>query len=140
MLVSDASEHNYLKSIKRAVIGYIVSRWQDTERARYHGDVIGTDTFYDTDGNLVGELKVTHVSHNPERSLETPLIDPIDFVAGALADIVWAGAKAFLGSFRGAMVRVEQRLLAALSVKWPRSESSPKKSCRWYGAAALRGR
>jgi hypothetical protein len=41
--------------------------------------------------------------------LETPLLDPIDFIGGALADIVRNGAKALL---RGAMAGVEERLLA----------------------------
>jgi hypothetical protein len=112
MPVSDASERNYIKSIKRAIIGYLVSRWQDAARAQFHGDVIGTDAFYDLDGNLVGEVKITYVTRNPEPSLETPLLDPIDFVAGPIADIVRAGAKAFLGSFRAAMLKVEERLLA----------------------------
>jgi hypothetical protein len=105
MLVSDPSERNYLKSIKHVVIGYAVRRRENAARYNY-GDVIGTDAFYDTDGNRVGEVKVTRKQEPP---LETPLLDPIDFIGGALADIVRNGAKALL---RGAMAGLEERLLA----------------------------
>ncbi len=105
MLAVDPSGRNYLKSIKRVVIGYAVRHRENA--ARYHyGDVIGTDAFYDTDGNMVGELKAIGKEEPP---LETPLLDPIDFIGGALADIVRNGAKALL---RGAMAGVEERLLA----------------------------
>jgi len=110
MLVSDPLEHNYLKSVKSVVIGYAVRHRESSSRYNY-GDVIGTDAFYDTDGNLVGEVKVTRKQEPP---LETPLLDPIDFVGGALADIVRNGAKALL---RGAMAGIEEKLLARRS--WP---------------------
>src|SRR5712672_1730666 len=105
MLVIDPSAHNYLKSVKRVVVGYAVRLRENSARYNY-GDVIGADAFYDTEGNSVGEVKVTRKQEPP---LESPLLDPIDFVGGALADIVRNGAKALL---RGAMAGVEERLLA----------------------------
>jgi hypothetical protein len=105
MLVSDPSKSNIVLSVKRVVIGYAVRIREKGARYNY-GDVIGTDAFYDTDGKLIGEVKVTRKQEPP---LETPLLDPIDFIGGALADIVRNGAKALL---RGAMARVGERLLA----------------------------
>jgi len=108
MLVSDTSAQNgrpFWKSLRRVVMGYAVRLRENGARYNY-GDVIGSDAFYDTDGNIVGEVKVTRKQEPP---LESPLLDPIDFVGGALADIVRNGAKALL---RGAMAGVEERLLA----------------------------
>jgi hypothetical protein len=49
------------------------------------------------------------IKRSDEPGLETPLIDPIDILAGYLADLVLAGAKAFLRSMaRG----IEEKLLA----------------------------
>src|SRR3954467_15050598 len=87
MLASDPTERNYLKSIKRVVIGYAVRRREKSTRFNY-GDIIGTDAFYDTDGKRIGELRITRKQEPP---LETPLLDPIDFLGGALADIVRIG-------------------------------------------------
>jgi hypothetical protein len=104
MLVRDDSQ-----SIRREVIGYIIRRRENAARYNY-GDIIGSDAFYDPDGNLLGRLVVTR---KQEPGLETPLLDPIDFAGGALAGIVRAGVKSLISaSFRGAMARVEQRLLA----------------------------
>jgi hypothetical protein len=116
MLAIDGSQPNYLKSIRRKVIGYVVRRRENAASYNY-ADVIGTDAFFSTEGKLLGEL---HVTRKQEPGLQTPLLDPIDFAGGALADIVTAGAKAIIGagakaisgSFREAMVVVEQRLLA----------------------------
>ena len=112
MLASDASQGNYLRSIRREVVGYVVRRREKAARFNY-GDVIGSDAFYDIDGKLLGHLIVTR---KQEPGLETPLLDPIDFAGGALADLVTAGvkagARALAGSFRGAMIRVEEKLLA----------------------------
>jgi len=108
MLVSDTSAQNgrpFWKSLRRVVMGYAVRLRENGARYNY-GDVIGSDAFYDTDGNIVGEVKVTRKQEPP---LETPLLDPIDFIGGALADIVRNGAKALL---RGAMAGIEERLLA----------------------------
>jgi hypothetical protein len=41
MVVSDASEQNYLKSIKHVVIGYLVRKQKNPETVKY-GDVTGT--------------------------------------------------------------------------------------------------
>jgi|GEM_PF-3802561 hypothetical protein len=105
MLMADPSGPSYLRSVKRVVIGYAVRLRENGARYNY-GDVIGSDAFYDTDGKRVGEVKVTRKQEPP---LETPLLDPIDFIGGALADIVRNGAKALL---RGAMAGIEERLLA----------------------------
>lgn len=105
MLVRDASEQNVWKSLRRVVVGYAVRHRENSARYNY-GDVIGTDAFYDTDGNRLGEVKVTRKQEPP---LETPLLDPIDFIGGALADVVRNGAKALL---RGAAAGLEERLLA----------------------------
>ena len=105
MLVSDPSERNYIKSIKHVVIGYAIRR-RESKANYYYGDVIGTDAFYDTDGNRVGEVKVT-LKQDP--ACTTPLLDPLDFIGGALADIIRNGPKALL---RGAMAGAEERLLA----------------------------
>jgi hypothetical protein len=112
MLVLDPSQATgvlSLRSVRREVIGYIIRRRDNAARHNY-GDIIGTDGFYDTDGNLAGELTVTR---RQEPGLETPLLDPIDLAGGALADIVKVGVKKLISaSFRAATAKVEQRLLA----------------------------
>jgi hypothetical protein len=103
MLVADALERNPLKMAKREVIGYIV---------RYiapgvnHGHVREIDAFYDTDGEMVGEPTRIYQS---EPGLEAPLIDPIDFVGGILADLVRAAGRALL---RAMIETIEEKLLA----------------------------
>jgi len=79
----------FLKSMKRVIIGYAIRRRGNQDRFNY-GDVISTEGFSDPDGNLIGQLTVTR---KEEPGLETPLLDPIDFVGGALADIVRRGAR-----------------------------------------------
>ena len=111
MLLMDGSETNYLKSIQPEVVAYIVRRREKSARFNY-GDVIGSDAVYSIAGTLLGQVKVTR---KQEPGLETPLLDPIDFAGGALADIVTAGvkagARALVGSFRAAIVSVEEKLL-----------------------------
>lgn len=108
ILVSDPAEKSHLKSIRREVIGYVVRHRENPSRVSY-GAIIGTDGFFDIDGKLMGQLKVTR---KQERPLATPFLDPIDLAGGALEKIVRNGAKAIFGSFRQAMVRVEQQLVA----------------------------
>jgi hypothetical protein len=100
MLVSDPSEHNYIKSIKHVVIGYAVRRRENMANYNY-GEIIGTDAFYDTDGNKISEVKVD----KPEPASHPPLLDPIDFISGGLAGIIRNGGRA---AFRGAMAAVER--------------------------------
>lgn len=86
---------NILKSI-RTVVGYAVRRRENSGRFNY-GDVIGTDGFYDVEGNLYGQVSLTR---KQEPGLERPLIDPIDFIGGALSGVVVSGIKAIFA--RGA--------------------------------------
>jgi hypothetical protein len=90
-LVSDPAEPNYLKSLKHEVIGYIVSVRENAAKHNY-GDTIGTDGFYDTNGKLQG---LSTLTERKEPGLETPLLDPIDFVGGAVVDLAKAGVKMF---------------------------------------------
>jgi hypothetical protein len=90
-LVSDPNEANYLKSLKHEVVGYIVSVRENAAKHNY-GDTTGTDGFYDTNGKLQG-LSTLHERKEP--GLETPLLDPIDFVGGAVVDLAKAGVKVF---------------------------------------------
>jgi hypothetical protein len=116
MMVSDTPSDgnyitiNYIRSIKHVVLGYLVTEKKNRARLKY-GDATGTVAFYDTDGQLVGERWNTGRMWEPTAA-ENLLIDPIDLLAGPIADIVRAAGKAFLGSFRAAMVGVEERLLA----------------------------
>jgi hypothetical protein len=105
-LIKGVPVRDYLQSVKRQVIGYIIMARHN--KAGYNwGEVIGRDAFYDTDGNQVGHEIL--IKRSDEPGLETPLIDPIDILAGYLADLVLAGAKAFLRSMaRG----IEEKLLA----------------------------
>jgi hypothetical protein len=91
MLVTNADAPLGLASlnVKRLVIGYLVRHREARSRFRY-GDVIGTDNFYDIDGNLLRKVSVTRKS---EPGLETPLLDPIDFVGGVAADFARLGSK-----------------------------------------------
>jgi hypothetical protein len=113
MLVMDASERNYLKSIKHVVIGYAVRHLENKENYNY-GQIIGTDAFYDTNGNTVGKVKLID---KDEQGIYPPLLDPIDFISGGLAGIIRNGGKAAVrgalaGAERGAMTGVEEGLLA----------------------------
>jgi len=92
MLVSNADAPLGLASlnVKRLVMGYLVRHRENAARFAY-GDVIGTDNFYDIDGNLLRKVSVTRKS---EPGLETPLLDPIDFVGGVAADFARLGSKA----------------------------------------------
>ncbi len=108
MLVMDASERNYLKSIKHVVIGYAIRRRENKENYHY-GQIIGTDAFYDTNGNRVGEVKVTD---KDDPGCYPDLLDPIDFISGGLAGIIRNGGKAAVrgaiaGAERGAVVGAE---------------------------------
>jgi len=139
MLVLDPAQATgvlALQSIRREIIGYIIRRRENSSRYNY-GDVIGTDGFYDIDGNLLGELSVTR---KQEPGLETPLLDPIDFIGGALADVVKVGVKKLISaSFRAAAAKVEQRLLArganSALAKF-RVLSEEELSLVWGGSAA----
>jgi len=109
MLVMDASERNYLKSIKHVVIGYAIRRRENKENYHY-GQIIGTDAFYDTNGNRVGEVKVTD---KDDPGCYPDLLDPIDFISGGLAGIIRNGGKAAVrgaiaGAERGAVVGAER--------------------------------
>ena len=92
ILVGGATPSNYLrfmKSLRRVVVGYVI-RSHDYSANR--GDVNGSKGFYDTDGKLIGEFSITeNMEHEP--GLQTPLLDPIDFIGGALADIVRRGVR-----------------------------------------------
>lgn len=88
MLASDPTQRNYMK-LTRVVIGYVFRRRENSAKFSYN-DVIGTDAFLDTEGNVIGQLRVTR---RQEPALETPLLDPIDFIGGAVADIVRLGAR-----------------------------------------------
>jgi hypothetical protein len=88
---------------KRVVIGYVVRHREKASRYAF-GDVIGTDRFCDIDGSTLGRISVTRRS---EPGLETPLLDPIDFVGGALADFARLGAKALI---RGITEGIEKKL------------------------------
>src|SRR5262249_35490140 len=113
VLMSGApSERNYLESITRHVIGYLIMhRVTGTGLGLYNqGSTIGTEAFYDTDGNQV--VGVIETPRMDEAGVTSPLIDPIDLVAGPIADLVGIGARAFLNSFRAVMVGVERKLLA----------------------------
>jgi hypothetical protein len=88
MSASGSRQRNF--AITRVVIGYVFRR-REYNSARFdYNDVIGTDAFLDTEGNVIGKLRVTR---RQEAALATPLVDPIDFVGGALADVVRLGAK-----------------------------------------------
>lgn len=77
-------------NVKRVVIGYFVRHRENASRFAY-GDVIGTAIFYDIDGNILRKVSETRRS---EPGLETPLLDPIDFLGGVVADFGRLGAKA----------------------------------------------
>ncbi len=89
MQASDPTQRNYMKSMTWVVIGYIFRRRENAVRFNYD-DVIGTDAFCNTEGNVIGRLRVTR---RQEPELVTPLVDPIDFLGAAIADIVRLGAK-----------------------------------------------
>jgi hypothetical protein len=106
MLKRDPSERNYIKSIKHVTAGYLVRRVANSAGINL-GEVIGSEAFYDTDGNRVGhEIKIKNTR---EPGLQTPLIDPIDIVGGLLADVVKAGGKALLRK----LIEAGERRLAA---------------------------
>src|SRR5260370_36593957 len=71
------------------VIVYMCRRRENAVGFNYD-DVIGTDASCNTDGNVIGRLRVTR---RQEPGLVTPLVDPIDFLGAAIADIVRLGAK-----------------------------------------------
>jgi len=107
---------NYLRSLKRVVLGYLVKRLKNPSGSGGNfNEEIGTLAFYDTDGQLVSERRIFGTRLDPSMEVNL-LIDPIDLLAGVLAgpivDILTAAGKAFSGSFRAAMVGVEERLLA----------------------------
>jgi hypothetical protein len=81
-LTSDPSQRNYLRSVRVSLLGYAVKMrvW----RVNY-GDVNRTEGFYLEEGTLVGERSL---GYRQEPPLETPIIDPIDFVAGGLALLI----------------------------------------------------
>jgi hypothetical protein len=79
----------FLWSAKSVVIGYAIRDRADSSKFNY-GDPIGSDGFRDTDGHLNGQLTV-YLKEEP--GLESPLLDPIDFIGGALADIVRRAAR-----------------------------------------------
>src|SRR5260370_27713223 len=78
-----------MKWMTLVVTGYVVRRRENAERLNYN-DVMGTDAFCNTEGNVIGRLRVTR---RQEPGLVTPLVDPIDFLGAAIADIVRLGAK-----------------------------------------------
>src|SRR5262249_2330184 len=55
---------------------YIVSTREDPARYTY-GQEIGTDAFYDTNGQQLGKPEFTYKN---EPGLETPFLDPIDLI------------------------------------------------------------
>jgi hypothetical protein len=106
MLVQDPSQ---AFGIGREVIGYVIRRRENAGRFTY-GRVIGNDGFYGTGGEMLGQIAVVR---KEEPGLETPLLDPIDFAGGALADLIRAGVKELISaSFRAATIKLEQRLLS----------------------------
>jgi hypothetical protein len=96
----------------RVVIGYVFRRRENNSARFNYNDVIGSDAFLDTEGNVIGKFRVTR---RRERPLETPLVDPIDFIGGALADVVRLGVKL-------AMELVAERA-ALLIAKWGTREA-----------------
>jgi len=104
-LLKGFSAHDYLKSMRREVIGYIVKRIDNSAGYNW-GDVIGSYTFYLTDGTLLSEDKIKNTG---EPGLQTPWIDPIDFLAGWLANRTLALGRAFL---RAMAEGIEEKLLA----------------------------
>ncbi len=74
MLVTNADAPLGLASlnVKRLVIGYYVRHRENTSRFAY-GDVIGTDNFYDIDGNILRRVSETRKS---EPGLENSVVGP----------------------------------------------------------------
>ena len=88
MQASGPRQRNF--TMTRVVIGYVFRRRENNAARFNYNDVIGSDAFLDTEGNVIGKFRVTR---RQEPALETPLVDPIDFIGGALADVVRLGAK-----------------------------------------------
>jgi hypothetical protein len=105
VITFDNSQHNALLAASYKPIGYSIRRRASSSSVNY-GDVIQTEGFYDKNGKLYGELRQ---SRKQEPPLEKPLLDPIDFVAGPLANIIRGAAKKLIGSV---VAGIEERLLA----------------------------
>lgn len=109
MLVSaveiDPSQRNPLLAASYQPIGYIIMIRANSRRVNY-GDIIQTERFYDKDGNLYGQLSRSRKQESP---LEKPFLDPIDFVAGALASIVRGAVKKII---RSGVAAIEERLIS----------------------------
>jgi len=133
MLVEDTSQ---AFGIRREVVGYVVRRRAKAARVNY-GDIIGTEGFYATGGELLGQRTVTR---KDEPGLETPLLDPIDFAGGFLADIVRVGVKELISAtFRAAGAKLEERLLsrgATSALLKVRTLSEEEMAMVWGGSAA----
>lgn len=95
-LVIDSSQRvnlEYLKSMKRDVLGYIL-RIRESGRHHNYGDVIGTDAVYTPDGERLGEVTIYRKQEPP---LEKPFLDPIDLLGGVLASSVKSAGSKLLG-------------------------------------------
>ncbi|BCB17895.1 hypothetical protein [Bosea sp. ANAM02] len=96
-----------LMQFRNEIIGYHIEIRHSTKQHNY-GEVFGWDYFVDTTGKVHGD---TTKYYKPEPALESPTIDPVDLVSGALAGRAVAAAKQFWSTARGAMVGVEEKLV-----------------------------
>ncbi len=136
ILVGGTTPSNYLrfmKSLRRVVVGYVV-RSHDYNVNYY--EVNDTKGFYDTQGNLIGKLSTTErLDYEP--GLQTPFLDPIDFIGGALADIVKRGVRLAIEATEESLARYLAREgtgsvgamagpKAAASAFWAAGEVTPR--------------
>jgi hypothetical protein len=110
------------------VIGYVFSRRENPARLNYN-DVRGTDAFIDTEGNVIGKVTVTR---REEPGLVTPLVDPIDLIGGAVADIARLGARL---AIRAAAEMIERRA-ALMLARWGAEEAVDVAGAEIVGAMA----
>jgi hypothetical protein len=127
-------------AVTRRIIGYLITTHP---KAVNYQEIDTIQGFYDKDGNRYGELRTT-VRQEP--GLETPFVDPIDLVAGAVSGFVVGAVKTLLvesaeatsGLFRAAMTGVERKLLArgaAQEAATIREMTEEELSRVWGGAA-----
>jgi hypothetical protein len=98
------------------VIGYVYSRRENSTKLNYN-DVSGIDSFIDTEGTAIGRVRV---SRREEPGLETPFLDPIDFIGGAIADIARLGARLAIE----AAADMLERRAALMMERWGAEEAA----------------